>query len=175
MWATAILRQVVNIRNVWAVYGGHKSGKVAADRISGLKFFSREIVKSCLINYFVRGWSTYIPKSCRNTIVLLPLKVAPLMWGWPYKFEQRMHNAGRTIIQVNSINGSNSAAVGIDSKSQLQKVPNGFAGRIWTNRIEIIGRNNANNQAASFRGPISPQFRTTIFQLSPTTAKYLQN
>ncbi len=133
-------------QNVWAVYGGHKPSQVASERISGLKSFSRETIKSCLLNYLVKGWSTYIPKSCRNTIVLLPLNVAPLMWGWPYKFENRMRKAGSTIVLVGAINRSNLGVIGIDSESQVQKVPVGFSGHIWTNRIEVIGRNTANKE-----------------------------
>ena len=133
-------------QNVWAVYGGQKPSQAAAERVSGLKYFSRETIKSCLLNYLVKAWSTYIPKSCRNTIVLLPLNVAPLIWGWPYKYENRMRKAGSTIVLVGSINRSNLGVLGIDSDSHLQKVPVGFSGHIWTNRIEVIGRNTGNEK-----------------------------
>jgi glycerophosphoryl diester phosphodiesterase len=134
--------------NVWAVYGGHKPSQFAAEKISGLRFFSHKTTKSCLLNYLAKGWSTAIPKSCRNTIVMLPLNYAPLIWGWPYKFEHRMRKAGSTIILVGGIHKSNSGVLGIDTESHLQKVPDRFSGHIWTNRIEVIGQNNASNEAA---------------------------
>jgi hypothetical protein len=39
----------------------------------------------------VSGWSAYTARaSCRNLLILVPENFAPLLWGWPNRFVERM-------------------------------------------------------------------------------------
>lgn len=123
---------------VWGVYGGHKPSKLAAEQLGGLRWYSRQTTKSCLKRYALLGWSGHVPEACRSGIVAVPQNYAPFLWGWPRKFERRMENAGSTVILLGDHQRGDSGSRGIDTPDQLARVPKGFGGLLWTNRIEVI-------------------------------------
>lgn len=125
---------------IWGVYGGHKPSKIAAKQLGGLRWYSRQTTKSCLKNYALLGWSGHVPEACSTGVVAVPHNYAPLLWGWPRKFERRMEKAGSTIILLGDHQRGNSGSRGIDTQDQLARIPKGFGGLIWTNRIEVIAK-----------------------------------
>ena len=130
---------------IWGVYGGRPPTYRARDLIgtdaagNGLVAFASRDVMNCLLQYLALGWSGYMPDLCRNTAVMVPVNLAWLAWGWPNLFVERMQAAGSTVILLGPYETGDPGTNGIDTLEELAQVPDGFAGYIWTNRIEIIG------------------------------------
>ena len=100
------------------------------------KPFTKESLLKGLIRYLAIGWTGYIPKSCRNTEIHLPLKYARFLWGWPNRFLQRMAAVNTRVVEVQ---GDGKFSEGFDRVEDLKRLPPGFKGYIWTNRIDRIG------------------------------------
>lgn len=124
---------------VWGAYGGDEPTYRAAGMIDGLTVWSRRGLVDCLTQYAVLGWSGYMPAACRNTKVMVPLNIAPFIWGWPNLFLERIRNAGSEVILLGPYGAGDPATAGIDTLDQLAQVPASFEGYIWTNRVELIG------------------------------------
>jgi len=125
---------------IWGVYGGHKPSKRASEKLGNLRWYSRQTTKACLKKYAMLGWSGHVPEDCRTGIVVVPQNYARFLWGWPRKFEQRMFNSGSTVIILGDHQRGNSGSRGIDTPDQFSRVPKGFGGLAWTNRIEVIAK-----------------------------------
>jgi glycerophosphoryl diester phosphodiesterase len=124
---------------IWGAYGGDEPTYRAAEQIDGLAVWSRRGLVDCLLQYGALGWSGYMPAACSNTKVMVPLNVAPFVWGWPNLFLERMRNAGSEVILLGPTGAGDPGTAGIDTLEQLAQVPAAFDGYLWTNRIEIIG------------------------------------
>lgn len=119
-----------------AVYGGEKPIEVIRERVSGVLTMSRDSLKSCLIGYFLSGWAGAIPKSCEKTIILVPSNSSVWLWGWSDKFINRMRSVGSAVFVLGPYAGG--ASKGIDSVKELDELPPGYKGGIWTNELELI-------------------------------------
>ena len=124
---------------VWGAYGGDEPTYRAADLIDGLAVWSRRGLIDCLLQYEGLGWTGYMPAACRDTKVMVPVNVAPFIWGWPNLFLERIRNAGSQVILMGPYEAGDSGTDGIDTLEQLAQVPASFEGHVWTNRIEVIG------------------------------------
>jgi len=124
---------------VWGAYGGDEPTYQAAGQIDGLHVWSRRGLVDCLAQYVGLGWTGYVPDACRNTMVMLPINVAPWVWGWPNLFIERMQSAGSEVILLGPYGAGDPGTAGIDTLDVLAQVPPQFDGYIWTNRIEVIG------------------------------------
>ena len=119
-----------------AVYGGEKPIEVIRDHVPGVLTMSRNSLKSCLVGYFLSGWAGAIPKSCEKTIVLVPKNYSVWLWGWSDIFISRMRSVGSAVFALGPYEGG--ASQGIDSIKELDELPPGYKGGIWTNEIELI-------------------------------------
>lgn len=124
---------------LWGAYGDAGPTDRAAAGIAGLKSFTKQGVKACLINYASWGWTGLMPEACRNALVMVPVNVAPYLWGWPNLFQRRMREAGSEVIMLGPWGGGEPGTMGVDTPEQLADVPAAFDGYIWTNKIEVIG------------------------------------
>jgi glycerophosphoryl diester phosphodiesterase len=124
---------------VWGAYGGDSPTYRAAELVQGLHVWSRRGLVECLLQYEGLGWLGIVPEACRNTIVMLPINIAPFVWGWPNLFLERMRVAGSEVILLGPYGAGDPGTAGIDTPEQLAQVPDGFVGYIWTNKIESIG------------------------------------
>jgi glycerophosphoryl diester phosphodiesterase len=120
-----------------AVYGGDAPMAVLRDRV-GVKTMSRASLKACAFRYLGLGWSGVVPAACRNTIVLLPVNYAPMVWGWPNRFLARLQSAGTDVYVTGPLSGGDPGTSGIDDAEMFRRLPAGFSGGIWTNRIDRI-------------------------------------
>ena len=120
---------------VWGVYGGAAPTARMRKHRPGMRGFTKDGTKACLLRYIAFGWSGYVPDSCRSQTILVPSNYAPYLWGWPNRFLARMEAAGTEVIYA----GPHKGTGGIDTQDQLVTVPDGFQGFLWTNRIEAIG------------------------------------
>ena len=80
-----------------------------------------------------------MPDACRETMIMLPINLAPWLWGWPNLFLERVRDAGSEIILLGPYESGDPGTAGIDTLEQLAGVPAEFDGYVWTNRIDLIG------------------------------------
>lgn len=123
-------------REFIAVYGAELPINVVRERVPGILTMSRDSLKSCLIGYLLAGWSGAIPKSCEKTLVLVPINYSGWLWGWPETFIRRMESVGSVVFVAGNYHGG--ASQGIDSIEELNNLPQGYKGGIWTNELELI-------------------------------------
>jgi glycerophosphoryl diester phosphodiesterase len=119
---------------IWGAYGGDPPTYRAAELIDGIAG-----LVDCLLGYEAMGWLGIVPDACRNTKVMLPINVAPFVWGWPNLFLERMRDAGSEVILLGPYGAGDPGTAGIDTPEVLAQVPASFTGYIWTNKIETIG------------------------------------
>lgn len=119
-----------------SVYGNDVALDLLRDHYPEIKVFSRpRMIRACSA-YLLLGWTGYIPEAMRNMEILLPVQYARLFWGWPDKFLQRMERVNSRVVLVKYVDGWSD---GIDSETDLLKLPENYTGGVWTNRIDIIG------------------------------------
>jgi glycerophosphoryl diester phosphodiesterase len=92
----------------------------------------------CLGDYFRVGWTSFVPASCRNTNVILPLDGQFALWGWPNRFLARMAGAGTQVMMVSR--QSEGALVGLETVEQIDDVPRDFRGYLWIEDFFTVGR-----------------------------------
>ncbi|UVI28411.1 glycerophosphodiester phosphodiesterase family protein [Paenibacillus spongiae] len=119
-----------------AVYGGDEPIAALQSELPGIRVMSMATMKSCLIPYLAGGWTGYVPAACHNTELHIPEKIAPLLWGWPDRFLNRMEKAGTHVIVVGG-DGSDFSS-GFDTPEDIERLPDDYTGGIWTNRIDRI-------------------------------------
>lgn len=100
--------------------------------------FAAEDTKACLTDYVKLGWTSYVPKTCRNTTVMVPLNYQWAIWGWPKRFLARMEAAGTKVILTGPY--SKGGALGLTRPEQLAKVPSDFRGYLWIEDFYNVGR-----------------------------------
>ncbi len=123
---------------IFGVYGGGVPTRETLRLVKGLRGYDKRAVVSCLAQYLTYGWTGIVPPACSDTLVIVPANYAWMMWGWPYRFSERMRDAGSEVILLGPYGGGGFTS-GIDRPSQVAFVPERFDGYVWTNRIEIIG------------------------------------
>ncbi|HWJ88359.1 MAG TPA: glycerophosphodiester phosphodiesterase family protein [Pelagibacterium sp.] len=124
---------------LWGAYGGDAPTLRAAALLPGLTVWTRRGLVDCLGSYIGYGWTGIMPEACTNTAIMVPINIAPFLWGWPNLFIERFTNAGTTIILTGPFGAGDTGTAGIDDIETLAQVPAGFPGLIWTNVIEQIG------------------------------------
>jgi len=124
---------------VWGAYGGDGPTMRAGELLPTLKVWTPGRLKQCLLRYVAYGWSGIVPAACRETVVMVPINVAPWLWGWPNRFLARMKAAGSEVILLGPYAAGDPGTSGIDDVEMLARIPEGFDGHVWTNRIELIG------------------------------------
>jgi glycerophosphoryl diester phosphodiesterase len=106
-------------------------------RVPDVRQFSVASIQNCLVRYIAGGWTGWVPSSCSNAPIFLPVNIAPWLWGWPWRFVNRMEAQGASIVLVGSFDGSDWSA-GVDTPSDVSRIPAGFSGGVWTNNIELV-------------------------------------
>ncbi|OKO69656.1 glycerophosphodiester phosphodiesterase family protein [Bradyrhizobium sp. AS23.2] len=124
-------------RRMIMVYGGDEPIEVVRRLTPDVRTISRAAIRSCLIRYIGYGWTGLVPAACRDAMVLVPINVAPWLWGWPSRFLARMDNANSAVFVLGLYNGGE-FSTGIDTPELFARLPQGYPGGIWTNEIEAI-------------------------------------
>ena len=120
------------------VYGGNLPVARLRQRLPDMRTMSRTSLTQCLLRYIAIGWSGYVPAACHHSLVLVPVNVAPWLWNWPNGLLNRMARAGSIVVVVGPYSPGEFSR-GIDREAEFRELPHGFAGGIWTNRIDQIG------------------------------------
>ena len=123
-------------RALLSAYGGDRPMAALKKDLPDLRVMSMGSLKKSLVDYLAVGWTGHVPASCRGTLIHVPEKYAPLLWGWPNRFLARMEKAGTRVILVA---GNGKRSEGFDSTGDLSRLPPGYKGGVWTNRIDRVG------------------------------------
>ncbi len=136
------------------VYGDHEAMMVLQDAFPDLKVHSRKTLKKGLLSYLLTGWTGRVPQSLRGGQIQIPLIYAKFLWGWPDRFLQRMEAAGTRVILVD---GNGKWSEGFDDILDLNDIPTGFRGYVWTNRIDrIAGAHRLLDEIDGHADPLPP-------------------
>ena len=119
------------------IYGDNTPIEYLKKQNENIRAMSKNIMKKALITYELLGWTGYVPSSLKNMYVGLPIKYAKVLWGWPNKFVERMEKSNTKVVIVE---GDGKWSEGFDDIDSLEKIPKGFSGYIWTNRIDKISQ-----------------------------------
>jgi glycerophosphoryl diester phosphodiesterase len=92
---------------------------------------------TCLQDYLRIGWTSFVPASCRNANVVLPLDRQFALWGWPNRFLARMAGTGTKVMMVSRQSGG--AIVGLETVEQIDDVPRDFRGYLWIEDFLKVG------------------------------------
>lgn len=134
----AFRRAGVEIDGRFGFYG-HPAVTARMNRlVPGAWTWGKEGMKACLKDYVKIGWTSYVPESCRNTTVAVPLNYQWAIWGWPKRFVARMEGVGTRVILLGDYKGGNVA--GLERPEQLAKVPRDFRGYLWIEDFYAVGR-----------------------------------
>ncbi|MCK1639171.1 glycerophosphodiester phosphodiesterase [Bradyrhizobium sp. 157] len=134
----AVLNKLPSERRVQImVYGGDEPVEMVRRRLSDVRTISRSTIKSCLVGYIGYGWSGLVPQACNNAMVMVPINVAPWLWGWPDRFLNRMAAVNSEVFVLGPYRGGE-FSTGIDTPEQFARLPKNYSGGIWTNEIQAI-------------------------------------
>jgi len=120
------------------VYGGTLPVQKLRAHLPDMRTMSRASLTQCLLRYIAIGGSGYVPAACHHSLVLVPINAAPWLWNWPNGFLNRMVRVGSMVVVVGPYSPGEFSR-GVDSEAEFAQLPPGFAGGIWTNRIDRIG------------------------------------
>nr|WP_249116707.1 glycerophosphodiester phosphodiesterase family protein [Ciceribacter sp. L1K23] len=123
-------------QTVFGVYGGDEPTDAVTSAMPGIPGYTRTSAKDCLLGYLALGWSGHVPDACRGRLVPVPINFAPILWGWPERFQARMAAAGSEVILLGPYGAGDPGSAGIDTPEDWADVPKHFPGYVWTNRIE---------------------------------------
>lgn len=120
-----------------AITGGDRPIGALHAASPSVRTMSPKSIKSCITRYAALGWSSYVPQSCRNSVLIVPMNVTPWMWGWSNKFLRRMDSVGSLVFVVDDYKAGGTK--GLNNETDLGKLPKGYAGGIWTDEVDVVG------------------------------------
>jgi glycerophosphoryl diester phosphodiesterase len=124
-------------RNQVMVYGGDEPIAMIRRLAPDIRTISRSSIKGCLIRYIGYGWTGIVPEACHSALVMVPINVAPWLWGWPDRLLDRMAKANSTVFVLGPYKGGE-FSIGIDTPELWRRLPDNYSGGVWTNEIEPI-------------------------------------
>src|SRR3984885_10890625 len=94
----------------------------------------------CLSQYLGYGWTGHVPKACDDGVIMIPITQSGFVWGWPDRFLERMRKHRTEVMLIGRIDGMSGASFSrVDTVTELKVLPPGFAGSIWTDRVDVVG------------------------------------
>lgn len=128
-------------------YGGDAPEEALAQEMAGMRTMGKQRLKRCFTQYVAYGWTGIVPRVCSSMLILVPQNYAPLLWGWPNRFVERMQSVGSEVYLRGPYGGGAQLPAGIDTVEQLSAVPPGFPGGIWTDRIDLVAKHLRDTEA----------------------------
>ncbi|HEY0149748.1 MAG TPA: glycerophosphodiester phosphodiesterase family protein [Allosphingosinicella sp.] len=93
--------------------------------------------QTCLADYSKIGWTSFVPESCRNVTIIIPVDQQWSIWGWPNRFQARMAGANSKVMVVEAVNGAD--VTGLTRVEQIDDVPRDFRGYLWIEDFATVG------------------------------------
>jgi glycerophosphoryl diester phosphodiesterase len=93
--------------------------------------------EACLADYVRFGWTGFVPASCRGRTIVLPIAERWKLWGWPYRFFDRMADAEAKVLIVGA--RRRGELIGLDQPEQYDQVPRSFHGHLLVEDIWTMG------------------------------------
>jgi glycerophosphoryl diester phosphodiesterase len=93
--------------------------------------------QACLGDYVRTGWTSFLPASCRDTSLILPIDQRWKIWGWPYRFLDRIAKAKSRILIFGP--AGQRELRGLDQPEQYDQVPANFHGYLFVEDIWTMG------------------------------------
>ena len=93
--------------------------------------------EACLSGYRLTGWLGIVPGACSGVTLHMPYNGGWTLWGWPYRFIDRME--GRDVRYFLS-QDPGGALVGLEEADQLGDVPRAYAGILLIEDMNDVGR-----------------------------------
>lgn len=134
----AFARAGVRIDGKYSFYGHPRVTARLRALVPGAWTWFKSDLKACLSDYLKIGWTGYVPASCRDTTVAIPLNYQWAIWGWPNRFQARMKAANTRVIMLGDY--ENGEIAGIERPEQLDDVPRDFKGYLWVEDFYTVGR-----------------------------------
>jgi glycerophosphoryl diester phosphodiesterase len=134
----AFRRAGVEMDGKYVFYGHPRVTERMKQLVPGASTFWKEGMKTCLTDYVKWGWTSFVPETCRNTVVAVPLNYQWAIWGWPRRFIARMDSVGTKVILLGPYEKGEIA--GLERPEQLGKVPRDFRGYLWIEDFYNVGR-----------------------------------
>jgi glycerophosphoryl diester phosphodiesterase len=127
---------------IWGTYGGDGPVFAAKARMGdGINAWGAKRETACLVQYLGYGWTGIVPPACRDTMVMVPINYAGLLWGWPNRFIARMAEVNSSVILIGPYQPGDAGTSGIDTRAEVDQIPQPFTGYLWTNDIAAIAHN----------------------------------
>jgi glycerophosphoryl diester phosphodiesterase len=124
-------------RKLHTVYGGNAPVEAVKKALPDQRVLSRRSLAQCMLRYAALGWSGYVPEPCRDTILLIPINVAPWLWGWPDRFLERMDAAGTRVFLLGLYSGGGFSE-GLDDPEMVRELPAGYSGGLSTDALDLV-------------------------------------
>ena len=134
----AFRRAGVGIDDKYIFYGQPPVTRRLKQLVPGARTFFKDEIKACLTDYVKYGWTSYVPSSCRNKVIAVPLNYQWAIWGWPKRFLTRMDKVGTKVILMGPYEDGHIG--GLERPEQLAKVPRDFRGYLWIEDFYAVGR-----------------------------------
>lgn len=93
---------------------------------------------ACLRGYRRTGWFGSVPDDCRGLTLNLPYAGEWTLWGWPYRFLDRMHGVGARAFLSADPDGP--ILTGLDRPEQTGEVGARFTGFLLIEDMNDVGR-----------------------------------
>lgn len=116
-----------------AVYGGDAPVAVVRARVPDVRVSSRALLKRCLLTDLLIGWTGRVPTACERLLVLVPISHANWLWGWPDRLAERFARADSEVYLVGPL--TDGPMGWIDTRADLARVPPGYRGGVFTDRL----------------------------------------
>ena len=83
------------------------------------------------------GWTSIVPESCRNGILMVPLNRQWVFWGWPNRTIQRMDKVGARVLIIGPYGDDNGD--GADTAGTARPDSIRLQGYVWVDDIWTVG------------------------------------
>lgn len=134
----AFARAGVKMDDKYGYYGHPRVTARLRALVPGAWTFGKAEFRACLTDYLKVGWTGFVPRSCRDTTVAVPLNYQWAIWGWPNRFLHRMAAANSKVIMLGDY--QDGVIAGIERPEQLDDVPRDFRGYLWIEDFHTVGR-----------------------------------
>ncbi|MBN2366057.1 MAG: glycerophosphodiester phosphodiesterase [Calditrichaeota bacterium] len=111
-------------------WGTHKTYAYIQKEIPSIKrlLVNRGEIKKWFKNYFMTFGLSGFPEECKGLVFAIPPKYSKYIWGWPYRFIKKVHDADAKFYLY------------IDTEEEARKYADFPADGVVTDYIEIVGK-----------------------------------